>query len=264
MLILKSFANYIFIPMLIFSTSCQQNQTEVKKTTNNLEPKGVITSHNPDTSVRAIKQDNSGSFGQKENSSKKISKTKMTSGLVQKDIIAVKHTYIPPHVIGDKDFDENCDISSTATLKISDDRTKLYIKLYYKVKEPYLDKTEASGTETFIIYDTKDSKKKIVKILTGTIDSGSFIYRSDNELHLIFEPYTIYAEWDLINGVPGGGGKALKLIQRASANFTKDFTKNGLIKKWVFVGDTNSEFDAGSQTKVTIETDIISILVQEN
>ena len=95
------------------------------------------------------------------------------------------------------------------------------------------------------------------------MDSSSFKYRNDNELHLIFEPYTVYAEWDLINGVPGGGGKALKLIQRAKANFTKDFTKNGLIRKWVFVGDMNSEFDAGSQTKVTIETDTISILVQE-
>jgi hypothetical protein len=103
-----------------------------------------------------------------------------------------------------------------------------------------------------------------VKILTGTMDSGRFTYRNDNELHLIFEPYTVYAEWDMINGVPGGGGKALKLKQRGLANFTKDFSKNGLVKKWVFVGDMNGEFDAGSQTKVTIETNTISILVQEN
>jgi hypothetical protein len=94
--------------------------------------------------------------------------------------------------------------------------------------------------------------------------SGRFIYRNDPSLHLIFEPYTIYAEWDMINGVPGGGGKALKLKQRGLLNFTKEFTKNGLVKKWIFVGDTNSKFDAGSQTKVTIETNCISILVNEN
>lgn len=186
-----------------------------------------------------------------------------TPTVVQHNIINVQHTYIPPHVKGDNDFDGECDLSSTATLKISDGQTKLYIELYFKAKEPNFDKTESSGTGTFLIYNTKSSKKKIVKILTGTTDSSSFKYRNDNELHLIFEPYTVYAEWDLINGVPGGGGKALKLIQRAKANFTKDFTKNGLIRKWVFVGDMNSEFDAGSQTKVSIETDTISILVQE-
>jgi hypothetical protein len=203
-------------------------------------------------------------FAQNENNSIGRPEIQTTPRVVQQDIIPVQHTYIPPHVKGDKDFDGDCDLSATATLKISDDQAKLYLELYFKAKEPKRDSTEASGTETFIIYDTKDSKKKIVKLLTGTMDSGRFTFRNDNELHLIFEPYTIYAEWDMINGVPGGGGKALKLKQRGSANFTKDFTKNGLVKKWVFVGDTYSKSDAGSQTKVTIETNIISILVQEN
>lgn len=188
----------------------------------------------------------------------------MTSRVVQKDIIEVQHTYIPPHVKGDKDFDGDCDLSSTATLKISDNKTKLYIELYFKAKEPHSESTEASGTDTVIIFDTKDRKKKILKILTGTMDSGRFAYRNDNDLHLIFEPYTMYAEWDMINGVPGGGGKALKLKKRGLANFPKDFTKNGLVKKWVFAGDMNGKFDAGSQPKITIETNTISILVQEN
>jgi hypothetical protein len=203
-------------------------------------------------------------FAQKVNDSKKGHKIKMTSKVVQQDIIAVQRTYIPPHVKGDKDFDGDCDLSSKATLKISDDHTKLYIKLYFKAREPHSDSTEASGTDTFIIFDTKDTKKKIVKLLTGTMDSGRFTYRNDTSLHLIFEPYTIYAEWDMINGVPGGGGKALKLKQRGLANFTKDFTKNGLVKKWVFAGDMNGKFDPGSQPKITIETNTISIHVQEN
>jgi hypothetical protein len=80
-------------------------------------------------------------FVQKENDSIRKYKSKMTSKVVQQDIIPVQHTYIPPHVKGDKDFDGNCDLSSTATLEVSDDQTKLYIKLYYKAKEPYLDKT---------------------------------------------------------------------------------------------------------------------------
>ena len=96
------------------------------------------------------------------------------------------------------------------------------------------------------------------------MDSGQFIYGDDKGLHLIFEPYTVYAEWDMINGVPGGGGKALKLKQKGLENFTTDFTKNGLVKKWVFEGDMNSNFDDSSQPRVTIETNTISILVQEN
>ncbi len=188
----------------------------------------------------------------------------MKSRVVQKDIIALKHTYIPSHVKGDKNFDGDCDLSSTATLKISDDQTKLYIELYFKAKEPDRDSTEASGTDAFIIFDTNDTSKKIRKILTGTVDSGQFIYGDNKGLHLIFEPYTVYAEWDMINGVPGGGGKALKLKQKGLANYTKDFTKNGLVKKWVFEGDMNSNFDNSSQPGVTIETNIISILVQEN
>jgi len=187
-----------------------------------------------------------------------------TPRVVQQDIIPVQHTYIPPHVKGDKDFDGDCDLSATATLKISDDQTKIYIELYFKAKEPERDSTEARGTDTFLIYDTKDSKKKIVRLLRGTMDSARFTYRNDNDLHLIFEPYTIYAEWDMINGVPGCGGKALKLKERGLANFTKDFTKNGLVKKWVFAGKLNGEFDAGAQPKITIETNTISILVQEN
>jgi len=199
-------------------------------------------------------------FAQKENGHK----IKMTSRVNQKDITAVQHTYIPPHVKGDKDFDGDCDLSSTAALKISADQTKLYIELYFKAKEPHSDRTEVSGTEKFIIYDTKDKKKKIVKVVTGTMDSGRFMYRNDNELHLIFEPYTIYAEWDMINGIPGGGGKALKLKKRGLANFTKDFTKNGLVKKWIFAGDMDGKFDSGSQPKITIETNAISILVKDN
>jgi hypothetical protein len=170
----------------------------------------------------------------------------------------------PPHIRGDKNFDGDCDLSSRASLKISDDQTRLYLELYFKAKEPVRDSTEASGTDKFVIFDTKDPSKKIRKILTGTMDSGQFIYGDDKGLHLIFEPYTVYAEWDMINGVPGGGGKALKLKQKGLANFTKDFTKNGLVKKWVFEGDLNSNFDNNSRPKVIIETNTISILVHEN
>ncbi|GAA0881096.1 hypothetical protein GCM10009119_40660 [Algoriphagus jejuensis] len=148
-------------------------------------------------------------------------------------------------------------------MKISDDQTQLYLELYFRAKEPHQDSTEVSGTDAFVIFDTKDAQKKIVKILTGTTDSGHFMYRGDEGLHLIFEPYTVYAEWDMINGVPGGGGKALKLRQKGLANFTTDFTKKGLVKKWVFEGDLDSTFDKGSQPRVTIETETISILVQE-
>ncbi len=201
---------------------------------------------------------------QNENDSIRRPEIQTTPRVVQQEIISVQHTYIPPHIKGDKDFDGDCDLSSIATLKISDDQTMLYLELYFKAKEPDRDSTEASGTDTFIIFDTKDTSKKIRKILTGTMDSGQFIYGDDKGLHLIFEPYTVYAEWDMINGVPGGGGKALKLKQKGLANFTKDFTKNGLVKKWVFEGDMNSNFDDSSQPRVTIETNIISILVQEN
>lgn len=187
-----------------------------------------------------------------------------TRNIIQHDITEVRHTYTPPHVKGNKNFNGECDLYSTATLKISDDQTKLYIELYLKVKEPHLDNTEVSGKETFVIYDTKNTSKKIRKILTGTMDSGKFIYGDDKGLHLIFEPYTVYAEWDMINGIPGGGGKALRLKQKGLANFTKDFTKKGLVKKWVFEGNLNSNFDASSQPRVNIETNTISILVKEN
>jgi hypothetical protein len=56
----------------------------------------------------------------------------------------------------------------------------------------------------------------------------------------------------------------LNLYEEHQQTSLKDFTKNGLVKKWVFVGDTSSKFDAGSQTKVTIETNTISIFVKEN
>ena len=81
---------------------------------------------------------------------------------------------------------------------------------------------------------------------------------------MIFEPYTVYAEWDMINGVPGGGGRTLKLKKKGLANFPTDFTKNGLVKKWVFEGDLNSNFDDSSHPRVIIETNTISILVHEN
>lgn len=201
---------------------------------------------------------------QNENDSTGRSEIKKAPRVVQQEITSVQHTYIPPHIRGDKNFDGDCDLFSKASLKISDDQTKLYLKLYFKAKEPDRDSTEVSGTDTFVIFDTKDTAKKIKKIITGTMDSGQFIFGDDKGLHLIFEPYTIYAEWDMINGVPGGGGKALKLKQKGLANFTKEFTKNGLIKRWVFGGDLNSKFDDSSQPKVTIETNTISILVEEN
>ena len=187
-----------------------------------------------------------------------------TPRVVQLEITSEKHTYIPPIIRGVKNFDGNCDLFSIASLKISEDQTKLYLELYFKAKEPDRDSTEAGGTETFVIFDTKDTSKKIKKIITDTMDSGQFIYGDDKGLHLIFELYMIFAEWDMINGIPGGGGKALTLKQKGLANFTKDFTKNGLVKKWVFEGDLNSNFDDSSQLSVTIETNTISILVQEN
>ena len=185
-----------------------------------------------------------------------------TQNIIQHDITGVRLNYTPPHVKGDKNFNGECDLNSKATLNISDDQTKLYIELYFEAKEPHLDNTELSGKETFVIYDTKDTSKQIRKILTGTMDSGQFMYGDDKGLHLIFEPYTVYAEWDMINGVPGGGGKALRLKQKGLATFTKDFTKNGLVKKWVFEGNLNSNFDDSSQPRVIIETNTISILVK--
>jgi hypothetical protein len=201
---------------------------------------------------------------QNENDSNRRPKIQTTPKVVQQEIASLQHTYIPSHIRGDKNFDGDCDLSSRASLNISDDHTKLYLELFFKAKETDRDSTEASGIETFVIFDTKDTGKKIRKIITGTMDSGQFIYGDDKGLHLIFEPYTVYAEWDMINGVPGGGGKALKLKQKGLANFTKEFTKNGLIKRWVFGGDLNSKFDDSSQPRVTIETNTISILVEEN
>lgn len=205
---------------------------------------------------------------QNENDSIRRPEIQTTPKVVQQEITSVQHTYIPPHIRGDNNFDGDCDLSSRASLKISDDQTRLYLELYFNAKEHARDSTEARGTGTFVIFDTKDTSKKIRKILTGTMDSGQFIFGSifgdDNGLHLIFEPYTIYAEWDMINGVPGCGGKALKLKQKGLANFTKEFTKNGLIKRWIFEGDLNNKFDDSSQPKVIIETNTISILVEEN
>ena len=59
-------------------------------------------------------------------------------------------------------------------MKIFEDQTKLYLELYFKAKEPKRDSTEASGTDTLVIFDTKDISKKIKKILSGTMDSGQF------------------------------------------------------------------------------------------
>ncbi|MDP3471764.1 MAG: hypothetical protein Q8S14_07795 [Algoriphagus sp.] len=205
-----------------------------------------------------------------QNENDSIGKTEIqtTSNVVQQDLIPFLHTYIPPHTKGDKNFDGDCDLFSKAALKISEDQTKLYLELYFRAKEPDRDSTEVSGTDTFVIFDTKDTGRKIKKIISGTVDSGQFLFGSifgdDKGLHLIFEPYTIYAEWDMINGVPGGGGKALKIKQKGLANFTKEFTNNGLIKRWVFGGDLNSKFDESSQPKVTIETNTISIILEEN
>jgi hypothetical protein len=205
---------------------------------------------------------------QNENDSIRRPEIQTKSRVVLQEITSVQLTYIPPHIRGDNNFEGDSHLSSRASLKISEDQTRLYLELYFNAKEPARDSTEASGTDTFVLFDTKNTSKKIRKILTGTIDTGQFIFGSifgdDKGLHLIFEPYTIYAEWDMINGVPGGGGRALKLKQKGIANFTKEFTKNGLIKRWVFGGDLSSEFDDSSQPKVTIETNTISILVEEN
>ena len=46
----------------VFYTSCGQGQTEVKKNIINSETKGVITSHGPNTSVRAIRLDRKGNI----------------------------------------------------------------------------------------------------------------------------------------------------------------------------------------------------------
>lgn len=48
--------------MLVFLTSCGQNQTEGKKNIIYYETKGVITSYGPNTSVRTIKQDRKGNI----------------------------------------------------------------------------------------------------------------------------------------------------------------------------------------------------------
>lgn len=205
---------------------------------------------------------------QNENDSIGNTENQTTSNVVQQDLTPFLYTYIPPHIKGDKSFDGDCDLFSKAALKISEDQTKLYLELYFKAKEPDRDSTEVSGTDSFVIFDTKDTGTKIKKIITGKMDSGQFLFGSifgdDKGLHLIFEPYTIYAEWDMVNGVLGGGGKALKIKQKGFANFTKEFTNNGLIKRWVFGGELNSKFDGSSQPKVTIETNTISIILEEN
>lgn len=197
----------------------------------------------------------------------KIEKEKKPK-VFQKELASLKHTYTPPLIQGDKNFEGDCELYSKASLKISEDQTKLYLELYFEAKEPDRDSTEASGSDKIVIFDTKDKGKKIKKIISGIVDSGQFrfgsIFGDDRELHLLFEPYTIYAEWDMINGVPGGGGKALKLKQKGLENFTKEFTKNGLIKTWYFGGDLNSEFDESSWPKITIETNPISIHIEEN
>ncbi len=184
-----------------------------------------------------------------------------TSNLIQHDIGGMRLTYTPPHVKGDQNFRGECDLYATATLKISNDKTKLFIELYFEAKEPHPDNSEVSGKETFLVYDTKDTSNKIMTILTGRMDRGQFTYGEDKGLHLIFEPYTIYAEWDMINGIPGGGGKALRLKQKGLVTFAKDFTKNGLVKKWVFDGNLNSDFDDASHPRLIIETHTISILL---
>ncbi|PHN02569.1 hypothetical protein CRP01_31840 [Flavilitoribacter nigricans DSM 23189 = NBRC 102662] len=206
----------------------------------------------------------SGCKTQNENGSNRRPEIQTKPNIYQQEIASLKYTYIPSHTRGDKSFEGDCELSARASLKISDDQTRLYLELYFNAKEPTRDSTEASGTDTLLIFDTKETSKKIRKILTGIVDSGQFIFGDDRGLHLIFEPYTIYAEWDMINGVPGGGGKAFKLKQKGLANFTKEFTKNGLIKRWVFGGNLNSEFDDGSQPELTIETNTISILLEEN
>ena len=53
---------YTLFLMLVFHTSCGQNQTEVKKNIINLETKGVITSHGPGSLVRKIVQDRKGNI----------------------------------------------------------------------------------------------------------------------------------------------------------------------------------------------------------
>jgi ligand-binding sensor domain-containing protein len=53
---------YTLFLMLVFHTSCGQNQTEVKKNIINLETKGVITSHGPGSLVRKIVQDRQGNI----------------------------------------------------------------------------------------------------------------------------------------------------------------------------------------------------------
>lgn len=51
---------YTLLLMSVFLTSYGQNKTEVKKNIIDSETKGVITSHGPTTSVRAIRQDGKG------------------------------------------------------------------------------------------------------------------------------------------------------------------------------------------------------------
>lgn len=53
---------YALFLMLVFHTSCAQNQTNLPKDNIKSETKGVITSHGPNTSVRAIRQDRKGSI----------------------------------------------------------------------------------------------------------------------------------------------------------------------------------------------------------
>jgi hypothetical protein len=55
---------HVYAPFLMsaFITSCGQNQTEGRKIIIISETKGVITSHGPNTSVRAIRQDRKGTI----------------------------------------------------------------------------------------------------------------------------------------------------------------------------------------------------------
>jgi ligand-binding sensor domain-containing protein len=59
---MKYFPVYTLFLMLVFQTSCGQNQTEVKKNIINSETKSVITSHGPSNIVRTIIQDRKGNI----------------------------------------------------------------------------------------------------------------------------------------------------------------------------------------------------------
>jgi hypothetical protein len=160
-------------------------------------------------------------------------------------------SYKPRHRQGDRDFfGHGPDVSASAELRLSEDRTAVVLHLFMDARERG-GNTWASGRTESVLYRAPRGFT-IVRILepAGRLDEVS--YRDTDHANDIFNPRQIHRA-----GCPAGNSFA-SIICRLRRD---RITNRGVVREWSFTGDTEGD-DAGTQTEVRVRINPVKVLIQ--